>query len=73
MKNFTTKVYRKPTNIGLCLNGHSECPEKYKSSVIAAYMKRAITHCSSWKDVHHELNFVAQQLVNNGYTNRDIK
>ena len=71
-ENFTAKVYRKPTNISLCLNGDSECPEKYKSSVIAAYMKRAITHCSSWNDVHHELDFMAQQLVDNGYTSRDI-
>ena len=34
--NFTTKVHRKLTNFGLCLNRDSECPVKFKSSVIAA-------------------------------------
>ena len=71
-ENLTTKVHRKPTNIGLCLNGDRECSVKYKSFVIAANMRRAITHCSSWNDVHQELDFVAHQLVDNGCTNRDI-
>ena len=44
---FITTVYRKPMNIGMCLNGDSECTVKFKSSVIAAYTNRAITHCSS--------------------------
>ena len=69
----STTVYRKPTNIGLCLNGDSECPTKFKSSVIYAYVRRALTHCSTWSEVHKELDFVAQQLVNNGYSNKDIQ
>ena len=32
--NFTTKIYRKPTDKGKCLNALSECPNKYKSSVV---------------------------------------
>ena len=68
---FCTSVYRKPTNIGLCLNGDSECPTKFKSSVIGSYTRRTLTHCSSWDAVHHELDFVSQQLVNNEYFNKD--
>ena len=69
----TTSVYRKPTNIGLCLNGDSECPTKFKSSVISAYVNRALSHCSTWNAVHKELDCVTQQLVNNGYSNKDIQ
>ena len=69
---FSTSVYCKPTNIGLCLNSDSECPTKFKFSVVTAYTRCALTHCSTWNDVHQELNFVAQQLVNNGYSNKDI-
>ena len=70
---FSTSVYRKHTNIGLCLNGKSECPKNFKSSVIYAYIKRALAHCSTWNEVHRKLDFVAQQLVDNGYSNRDIQ
>ena len=68
-----TSVYRKPTNLGLSLNGNSECPSKYKTSVVSSYVKRAISHCSSWNDVHQVLEHIAQQLVDNGYTNNEIQ
>ena len=71
--NTATAQSRKPTNIGLCLNGDSECPVKLKSSVIAAYTKRAVSHCSSWNDVHKELDFMAHQRVDNGYSNKDVR
>ena len=35
---FTTKVYRKPTDMGTCLNADSFCPERYKISVINNYL-----------------------------------
>ena len=57
---FSTSVYRKPTNIGLYLNGNSECPEKFKYSAINSYARRALTHCSTWNEVHRELDFVTQ-------------
>ena len=38
---FSTGVYCKPTNPGLCLNGRSECPTRYKRSTISAYVRRA--------------------------------
>ena len=70
---FSTIENRKPTNIGLCLNGDSECPTKFKSSVVGSYTRRAVTHCSSWDEVHRELDFVSQQLVKNGFSNKDIQ
>ena len=65
---FDTTVYTKPTNTGRCLNARGECPESFKRSVVEAYVKRAITHCSSWKEVHRELERTAQTLTNNGYS-----
>ena len=65
--DYTTSVYRKPTDEGRCLNGRSQCPERYKSSVIRAYVHRALKHCSSWQLVHQELQRVKQILVDNDY------
>ena len=38
---FGTSVYHKPTDQGRCLNYKSECPDKYKLSVINNYLNRA--------------------------------
>ena len=74
---FKTSVYRKPSNSGKCLNGDSECPMKYKTSVIRAYVSRAFKICSDWPLLHHELNRIRQILTNNGYSmveiDREIK
>ncbi|XP_068233571.1 uncharacterized protein [Palaemon carinicauda] len=69
---FDTSVYIKPTNLRLCLNGDSECPTRYKASTIKAYVCRALFRCSSWAATHQELDRVAQVLVNNGYSNRQV-
>ena len=45
---FKTTVYRKPTDAGRCMNGKSECPDRYRHSVIRAYVRRAIKCCNSW-------------------------
>ena len=71
-KSFTTSVFRKPTDPGRCMSGDSECPDKYKESVIRAYINRAIKHCSTWPLLHQELQRVRQLLVNNRYTHTDI-
>ena len=68
-----TSVYRKPTNLGLCLSGDSECPSKYKTSVISSFVRRALSHSSTWNNVHQELEHITQQLVDDGYTNKDIQ
>ena len=68
-----TSVYHKPINLELCLNGDSECPSKYKTYVVSSFVKRALSHCSTWNDVHQELEHIEQQLVDNGYTNKEIQ
>ena len=69
---FTTSVHRKATDGGACLNAKSECPERYKTSVIRAFVRRAIHHSSTWQSTHAELERSRQILVNNGYSNRDV-
>ena len=64
---FQTKVYVKKTNVGRCLNARSECPDSYKRSVVAAYAKRALTHTTTWGEMHCELERVRQMLTNNGF------
>ncbi|MPC70009.1 hypothetical protein E2C01_064244 [Portunus trituberculatus] len=49
---FTTTVYIKPSNQRFCLNSKSECPQCYRNSIINAYIRRALTHCSSWNNTH---------------------
>ena len=70
--SFATSVYRKPTDIGLCMNPKSACPDRYKRGVIRTYVRRALTHCSTWELVHIELQHVKQLLVDNGYACQDI-
>ena len=69
---YTTSVFRKKTNLGKCLNALSECPQRYKLSVIRAYLRRAHRNCSSWELFHQELSRVKQILINNGYSNTDV-
>ena len=69
---FTTTVYTKPSNIGSCLNGKSECPQRYRTSTMNAYIRRALTHCSTWNNTHQELERVTQVLINNGYENTEV-
>ena len=58
--------------MGLCLNGKSECPERYRRTTINAYIRRALTHCSSWPSTTQEIDNATQVLVNNGFTNKEI-
>ena len=62
-----TTVYRKPTDDGKCLHGRSACPQRYRESVIRAYVHRALKYCSSWEAVNQEVKRVKQMLTNNGY------
>ena len=38
---FITKVYKKPTDNGWSVNDKSECPDRYKISVIRTYIRLA--------------------------------
>ena len=33
-----TKVYRKPTDVQMCLNAEGECPDRYKLSVVKGFL-----------------------------------
>ena len=71
--DFDTEVYVKPTNVGKCLNAQGECPDTYKRSVIAAYVRRALRYCRTWDAIHLELERVRQLLTNNGYQDEMIE
>merc|ERR1712228_450412 len=62
---FKTTVYRKPTNIGTCLNANSESPDQYKSSVISNFIHRTYKITQNWSDFHLELQHIKQMLINN--------
>ena len=65
----TTSVFIKPTNNGACLNGDSECPDRYKRSVINSYLLRAYRFSETWADFHKEVVRIKRLLVNNNYSN----
>ena len=71
--HYATSVFTKATNVGRCLNARGECPDSYKRSVIGAYVRRALSHCNKWADVHTELERVRQMLTNNGYSSNIIE
>ena len=71
-KNISTTVYRKPTNDGICLNQISECPLRYKLSVLTSFLKRAYTVCSDWRSFNTECKRIKQILINNGYSNNFV-
>ena len=58
--------------MGRCLNAKSECPDRYKVSVIRSSIGRALRTCSNWILLDAELKRVRQILVNNGFSNRDV-
>ena len=69
---YITKVYRKPTDSGKCMNARSQCPDRYRRGVIRTYVRRAIRTCSNWELVSQELDRVKQILVNNNYSCTEI-
>ena len=71
-RTFITSVYRKPTHTGQTLNPNSECPERYKTSVIRSFVRRAIRTSSTHQAMHLEFSRLKQLLVNNGFANQDI-
>ena len=70
--NFASTVYRKATDAGRVLNAKSECPSRYKTSVIRSFIRRAVKCCSSWAELDMEFNRLKQILINNGYSNTEV-
>ena len=67
-----SSVYRKPTDVGRCLNALSECPDRYKVSVVKGFLFRAKNLCSDKRAFLSELDRSKKILVNNGYSNQMI-
>ena len=65
-----TKVYRKPTDVQMCLNAEGECPDRYKQAVVKGYLYRAKDLCSEKSEMMIEISRSKQILINNGYSNR---
>ena len=65
-----TKVYRKPTDAQMCLNGDGECPDRYKQSVVKGFLYRAKNICSEKSEMMLEVSRSKQILINNGYSNK---
>ena len=70
---FASSVYIKPTDAGICLNGNSECPDRYKEAVIISYIKRAWTTCSTHAYFNTEISRVKQCFETNTLIDRIIK
>ena len=68
--NIKTKVYRKPTDVQMCLNADGECPDRYKVSVVKGFLYRAKDLCSEKSELLIEISRSKQILINNGYPNR---
>ena len=71
-ERFKTVVYRKPTDIGVCMNAVGDSPQQYKSSVIKGFLYRAKTLCSDTNDMMLEIKRAKQILINNGYSNSEV-
>ena len=69
---YKTTVYRKPTDNGKCLNAISECPDRYKQSVIKGFLVRAKNRSTDREDMMVEISRSKQILINNGYTNKQV-
>jgi hypothetical protein len=69
---YRTTVHRKPTNADTCLNSMSECPNRYKLSVIRSYVHRAHKICNDEPSLKSELARSKQILINNGYSNTQV-
>ena len=52
---YVTKVYRKTTDLGKCINSQGEFPELYKLGAVRAYLHRAFLVCSSQEDINTEI------------------
>ena len=69
---FKTIVYRKPTNVGACMNAIGDCPERYKLSVIKGFLHRAKALCTEKSDLLLEIKRVKQILINNNFSNSEV-
>ena len=72
-ERFKTLVYRKPTDVGACMNANGDSPTQYKTSVIKGFLYRARSLCTDRSDMMLEIKRAKQILVNNGYSNIEVE
>jgi hypothetical protein len=72
-ERFKTLVYRKPTDVGACMNAKGDTPAQYKTSVIKGFLYRARSLCTDRSDMMLEIKRAKQILVNNGYSNIEVE
>ena len=65
--NFVTSIFRKPTFSGVYLNFKSHAPLIYKKGLITCLLHRIYTICSSWEQIHNEINHLKCVLIMNKY------
>ena len=64
---FVTRVYRKPTASRIVMPFHEFAPFSWKNGTLIFFIRRAITHCSTYHAMHTELDTVTKQFRNCGY------
>ena len=70
--NFSTDLYRKPTNTGLGLKFNSEVMSKYKFNLIHCLVDRAYKICSSNSSFWSEIEKLKSFFSKNGYPSHTI-
>lgn len=65
--NFCTSIYRKPTYTGLTTKFNSNIPIQYKKNLICTLVTRAFNICSSFQNIHLELDKLRHTLKANGF------
>ena len=66
-EEFSTKVYRKPTNTNVMMNFHATAPTKWKVSLLNWFLKRAMNLSSSKELFDEELITIKRVFGDNGY------
>ena len=66
--SFSTSIYRKPSYTGLTTKSTSFIPNNYKRNLILTLTTRAFNICSSYFDMHLELEFLKRTLHLNGFS-----
>ena len=65
--NFESWVYRKKTNTNVILNCFSLCPNTWKRGLVACFLHRAWTVCSTRALFLQEVNKLREMFTKNGY------
>jgi len=54
------------------MNPAGECSDRYKNSIITAYLYRAYKTCTTQNLLNQEIFRIKQILINNGFSNRQV-